>query len=141
MTMPSRRSTSRPTAARRRSVSFLPRPASTSSRVWSVSSNVQLPELPEPRIVTRRLINSPGGQAHVRAGRTNNDKRERTRQSGNCGLVNMILSRTGFSLSDFDFLVAQRTDRLKPVLPEPSRQQIAGGAKAVQAAKDGEGDA
>ena len=61
--MPSRRSTSRPTAARRRSVSFLPSPASTSRRVRSVSSSVQLPELPEPRIVTRRLINSPGGQA------------------------------------------------------------------------------
>ena len=36
---------------------FCRSPASTSSRVWSVPYNVQLPELPEPRIVTRRLIN------------------------------------------------------------------------------------
>src|SRR6202521_6399238 len=116
MTMPSRRSTLRPTAARRRSVSFLPSPASTSSRVWSVSSKVQLPELPEARIVTRRLINSPGGQARERAGPRHNDKAERPRQSGDCVLINIFLSRTGFSLSDFDFLVAQKADRLKPVL-------------------------
>ena len=60
---------SRPTAARRRSVSFLPSPASTSRRVCSVSSNVQLPELPEARIVMRRLIASPGSrpvESHAR---------------------------------------------------------------------------
>ena len=59
MTMPSRCSTDCSITASRRSVSFLPRPASTSRRVDDVSSNVQLPELPDARMLTRRLMRSP----------------------------------------------------------------------------------
>src|SRR4029077_3145998 len=59
MTMPSRRSTECASAARRRSVSRFPRPASTSRRVREVSSKVQLPELPDARMLTRRLMDSP----------------------------------------------------------------------------------
>ena len=57
--MPSRRSTECARAARRRSVSRFPKPASTSRRVWEVSSKVQLPELPDARMLTRRLMDSP----------------------------------------------------------------------------------
>jgi len=57
--MPSSRSTVFASAARRRSVSRFPKPASTSRRVWEVSSKVQLPELPDARMLTRKLMDSP----------------------------------------------------------------------------------
>src|SRR6266849_906608 len=56
MRIPSMCSTVRSTAASRASVSRLPRPASTRSRVRSVSSNVMLPELPDARMDTRKPI-------------------------------------------------------------------------------------
>lgn len=43
----------RPSAHSRRSNSFLPSPASISRDVFSVSSSVQLPELPDARTVMR----------------------------------------------------------------------------------------
>ena len=54
-------STSLPTAASRASVSRLPSPASTSSRVFSVSSNVMFPELPDAKIEIRKPIAAPSG--------------------------------------------------------------------------------
>jgi len=51
--MPSRRGMLRPSASSRRNSSFLPSPASMSRDVLSVSSSVQLPELPEARTVIR----------------------------------------------------------------------------------------
>jgi hypothetical protein len=45
--------------ASRRRVSRLPSPASTSSRVREVWSKVQLPELPDARMLTRRLMDPP----------------------------------------------------------------------------------
>src|SRR3984893_9591227 len=59
MTIPSRRSTEWASAARRRSVSRFPKPASTSRRAREASSKVQLPELPDARMLTRRLMDSP----------------------------------------------------------------------------------
>src|SRR5712692_9770295 len=59
MRMPSSRSSPASASASRRSVSFLPSPASTSRHVRWVSSNVALPELPDARIVTRKAIASP----------------------------------------------------------------------------------
>src|SRR5439155_1761357 len=57
--MPSMCSTVLSTAARRASVSRLPSPASTRSRVRPVSSNVMLPELPDARMETRNAIVHP----------------------------------------------------------------------------------
>lgn len=57
--MPSRRSTCCSKAAIRRRVSFLPRPASTKRRVSEVSINVQLPELPDAKMLMRRLMRFP----------------------------------------------------------------------------------
>ena len=59
--MPSRWSSLCSMAASRRNVSRLPSPASTSRRVCEVSSSVQLPELPDARMLTRRLMYSPPG--------------------------------------------------------------------------------
>src|SRR5690348_5005981 len=59
MTMPSRRSIECASAASRRSVSRFPSPASTSRRVRGVSKSVQLPELPDARMLRRRLMDSP----------------------------------------------------------------------------------
>src|SRR5579863_4700671 len=56
MRIPSTCSKSFSTAARRASVSRLPRPQSTRRRVRSVSSSVRLPELPDARMETRRPI-------------------------------------------------------------------------------------
>src|SRR5260370_39462858 len=56
MRMPSTWSTVLSAAARRASVSRFPSPASTRRRVRSVSSNVMLPELPDAKIETRKLI-------------------------------------------------------------------------------------
>src|SRR6267143_1015730 len=63
--MPSMWSTVLSTAARRASVSRLPRPASMRRRVRSVSSNVILPELPDARMDTRKPIASPSDAARV----------------------------------------------------------------------------
>jgi len=41
----------------------LPSPASTSSRVFSVSSNVMFPELPDAKIDIRKPIAAPSGLA------------------------------------------------------------------------------
>src|ERR1700733_13605641 len=48
----------RPSASKRRKTSLRPRPASMRRVVCSVSSNVQLPVLPEARIETRKEIAS-----------------------------------------------------------------------------------
>src|SRR5579871_3604461 len=132
MTMPSRRSTSRPTAARRRNVSFLPRPASTSNRVVSVSSNVQLPELPDPRMVIRRLIKSPGGPG-TRASPKNNDKEQAERQSR--------ISRTGFSLFSFAFRSRSKKQKLEACPAQTLSQQFPRGPKTVQASEYRQRDA
>src|SRR5437879_2696746 len=58
MTMPSWRSNECARTASRRSVSRFPSPASTSRRVREVSSRVQLPELPDARMLTRRLVDA-----------------------------------------------------------------------------------
>src|SRR5271170_58729 len=54
--MPSMRSTFCSIAASRASVSRLPSPQSTRSRVRSVSSKVMLPELPDAKMETRKPI-------------------------------------------------------------------------------------
>ena len=59
MRMASTRSVEAPKAASRRSVSLRLKPASTSSRVLEVSTSVQLPELPEPRLITRTAMVCP----------------------------------------------------------------------------------
>src|SRR5438552_2424054 len=56
MRIPSRWWTVLSTAARRASVSRLPRPVSMRRRVRSVSSNVMLPELPDAKMDTRKPI-------------------------------------------------------------------------------------
>src|SRR5437667_3163243 len=56
MRIPSMRWTVLSTAARRASVSRLPRPVSMRRRVRSVSSNVMLPELPDAKMDTRKPI-------------------------------------------------------------------------------------
>jgi len=57
--MPSRWSISCSMAAKRASVSRLPSPASTTSRVREVSSRVMLPELPDAKMEILRPIVSP----------------------------------------------------------------------------------
>jgi hypothetical protein len=71
---------------------------------------VQLPELPDPRMVMRSLIKSPGGPARMRASPRNNDKARSERQSR--------MRRTGFSLFSFEIFFLDKKskpDRLKPV--------------------------
>jgi hypothetical protein len=59
------RSTFTSMAARRASVSRLPRPQSTRSRVRSVSSSVMLPELPDARMETRKPIALPSNAVKI----------------------------------------------------------------------------
>jgi len=66
--MPSTRAgRGRPSASNRRNISFLPRPASIRRAVCSVSSNVELPELPDARMETLKEMrpHSSAAQAMI----------------------------------------------------------------------------
>src|SRR5438552_14705 len=107
--MPSMCSTVLSTAASRASVSRLPSPASTRSRVRPVSSNVILPELPDARMETRNPIVHPGkyfkiknlSRAHTHS--HNVIRALEARQQGLRDCINDILPRR--TMEKYDLIV------------------------------------